>query len=404
MTTDQAQALERAIQALEPLKQLAHEQRLEFDALDFVGQMRWGSGKRVWGPEDLHSNLLAWLLDPKQSHGLGTHFLIPFLGSAGAPPAIATADLTATESIREWENQVDERWGYLDILIVNEPARMLCAIENKTFSHEHSQQLTRYRQALETAYPDYEKTYVFLTPRGTKPFRREEQEHWSCVTYTDIYEIIQRLDEDREYCIADDIRIFLRQYATTLRRNLVPDTSIAQQARRIYLENRESVELLIANRPNWPKEIKPLLKDAIDQQPGWEFGRESSDRLRVFPTDWRRLVFLRFVIPASGRLYFQLRIGARSEENDRVRTTLFESVRERPNLFRLKATALTESWMSLHEEKILGDDDLGVAWDDGTTRAKIEAWLEDFFDKIFPAMNEVIVNCFRKYEAEEQDA
>ena len=42
----------------------------------------------------------------------------------------------------------------------------------------------------------------------------------------------------------------------------------------------------------------------------------------------------------------------------------------------------------------------GVEWGDGTTRAKIEDWVAHFAVTRFPAMNEVVVNCLREYEAD----
>ena len=34
------------------------------------------------------------------------------------------------------------------------------------------------------------------------------------------------------------------------------------------------------------------------------------------------------------------------------------------------------------------------------TRAKIESWVKNFAENEFPAMNDVIVKCLEKYEAE----
>ena len=45
----------------------------------------------------------------------------------------------------------------------------MIAIENKVGSHEHSNQLNRYRNILEKEYPDYNRMLVFLTPDGEKP-------------------------------------------------------------------------------------------------------------------------------------------------------------------------------------------------------------------------------------------
>ena len=154
------------------LAKLAERQRTEFDALDFIGQLRLDSGRGLWGWEEFHSGVLAWLLDPKQSHGLGDCFVKHFLLLAGVGPADRSADWSTTEVIREWENVVDGQLGYLDILIVNQTEGVLCAIENKVFSSEHSEQLTRYRKALEHDLLDFHQTPRVLDAVGHPSFPR----------------------------------------------------------------------------------------------------------------------------------------------------------------------------------------------------------------------------------------
>ena len=237
-----------ADERLQRLEKLAAQRRTEFDALDFVGQLALASGRALWGPEVLHSNMLAWLLDPNESHGIGERFLKPLLIRAGAPHASQSVDWSAAQVTREWLNLVDEQWGYLDVLIVNEAEQVLCAIEVKTFSGEHDEQLTRYRKALEDAYPTFTRYYAFLTPEGTKPFDADERAHWTPLTYSAVVEVIQSIVDASDGSTNADVRAFLRQYATTLRRNLVPDTSVSQLARRIWLEHREALDLLIEHR------------------------------------------------------------------------------------------------------------------------------------------------------------
>ena len=81
---------------------------------------------------------------------------------------------------------------------------------------------------------------------------------------------------------------------------------------------------------------------------------------------------------------------------------MFEAARQNPQVFRLIHPSLPNGWAVLHQEQdyILEDSDYGVGWDDGTTRTKIEAWVEKFSTERFAAMNEIIVNCLREYEAE----
>ena len=408
-----------ADERLQRLERLAAQRRTEFDALDFVGQLRLGSGEALWGSEEFHSNVLAWLLSPAQSHGLGDRFLRQLLRLAGVPEAVRSADWSAAQVIREWEHTVHGQLGYLDILIVDASAQALCAIENKTFTSEHHEQLTRYRNALEIAYPTHTRFHVFLTPWGTEPFRDEEKEYWQPLTYSTICELLQQMVDNDDRSTNSDVRAFLRQYATTLRRNLVPDTSVSQLARRIYLEHREAVELLFANRPDWAAEAKSILKEAIEQQPAWRLDPEISNAVRFRAIDWDQYGVTRtgsgWESSSDALFLFEFRIydgqprlrvwmSPANNSNQHLRKILFEAIRQHPTLFGPRESSLRDSWMILHtdEDYMLEEDDLGVGWDDGTTRVKLKAWVADFATTRFPPMNEVIVKCLREHEAAEQ--
>ena len=189
--------------------------------------------------------------------------------------------------VREWENEVDGQQGFLDILIVNEAQRVLCAIENKVFSSEHSEQLTRYRLALDAAYSTFTRYHVFLTPRGDIA-SREEEGYWTPISYSTVYEIVKQIIENIGNSTNKDIRAFLRQYATALRRNVMPETSVPQLARRIYLEHREAIDQIIAHKPKYVDEAKQWLKEAIEQQVEWELDIEGPVYVRFRSTDWDR--------------------------------------------------------------------------------------------------------------------
>lgn len=409
-----------AHETLERLEKLATKQRTEFDALDLIGQLRFGRGRDLWGSEEFHSGVLAWLLDPKQSHGHGDQFLKDFLYRAGVRLAGHSTDWSETEVIREWENVVDGQQGYLDILIVNEASQILCAIENKVFSSEHSEQLTRYRLALanDDVYSTYARHHVFLTPRGDHAFRDEEKEHWTPLAYSAVFEIVQQIVEDTNSLTNEDIGKFLRQYTTALRRNVMPETSVPQLARKIYLEHREAIDQIIAHKPDWVAEARQWLREAIAQHGGWKFDEETPAYVRFRSTDWDRyestqtgtgfapsnaLFLFEFYLSSEPPL-FSLALSPENEDNKRLRQKLFDAVQQHPHLFRPKHTALPKAWAYLHQESgsILDEEDYGIGWDDGATRAKLEAWVSRFAKCEFPAMNKVIVNCLREYEADEQ--
>ena len=407
-----------ANESLKRLEKLAEEQRTEFDALDFIGQSRLGSARDLWGSEEFHSRVLAWLLDPKQSHGLGDRFLKSFLLRAGARPASRSADWSATKVTREWRNEVDEQLGYLDILIVNQAEQVLCAIENKVFSGEHSEQLTRYRKALELSYSTFTRYLVFLTRGGILPSRENEKRYWTPLTYSVVFDIVHQIVENNDNSTNEDVRAFLRQYATTLRRNVMLETSVPQLARKIYLEHREVMDQIIANKPDWVAEAKQWLREAVEQQQEWKLDLETANFVRFRSTDWDRFeatrtgtgwaphsyALLLFQFRFDGGLpWLDLGLSRGDSANNPLRQELFEAVRQHPKLFKPTSTTLNDGWIILHQENnyILDEADYGVGWDDGTTRAKLEKWIADFATNEFPAMNEIIVNCLREYEAEE---
>ena len=113
---------------LAELEQLLEKRRSEFDSLTFLG---------LSSSEEVHSRVLAWLLDPQESHGAGDNFLRAFLresATVAAGAGVYVGDLgdestfqwSATRVQQEWRNVVEGHEGRLDILLINE-AKAFCA-------------------------------------------------------------------------------------------------------------------------------------------------------------------------------------------------------------------------------------------------------------------------------------
>ncbi len=389
------------------LEGLIEEQRSEFDALDFLGLSQ---------SEEVHSNVLAWLLNPQQHHGLGDYFLKMFLLRTGAQAEVGTYDWSGTSVQREWPNEVDGQPGFLDILMVNESKGFLCAIENKVFSSEHSEQLTRYRKALERDYPDFTKHYVFLSPNGVRPYREEERKYWMPANYATVLNLVEQAIENTE--VREDVRAFLRQYATTLRRKIVPDsnTNIQQFAREIYLKHREAIELIYQNKPNYASEMKQIFKEAVSRQANWLLDKEETNWVRFRSSSWAdsevmetgtdwlpqsKALILCQLYCAANYVNFYITLGSGS--NRPIREKIINSVNQNPSVFNQTGRTWSDGFMTFHHQVgILDDSDLNN-WDDcgAVGPAKIEAWMLDFAERKFPAMNEVIIKCLQEYEAEQ---
>jgi len=112
-----------------------------------------------------HSRILAWLLNPKESHGQGIRYIKAFLTLVFKEDGVNAED----HSIDYEQIRVVCEHDRIDILLVDDINHIVCAIENKIRTDQHSHQLFRYRKLIETKYPQFEQKFVFLTLNGGRP-------------------------------------------------------------------------------------------------------------------------------------------------------------------------------------------------------------------------------------------
>lgn len=394
------------LDALTDLSDAIIQEREQMDAIDIISP-------GLWEYEEFHSRIISWLLDPSAHHRQAGRFIAALLKATKAPPQLHAADWSAAQVSQEWENVVDGQWGYLDILILNHAYKNLIAIENKTFSQEHSNQLTRYNCALSQAYPEYTRHHIFLSPTGVSPYSEWDRKHWQPASYSVIHDAIQ---EALESGVTDpDANALLQIYATTVRRNIMPNTSLNQQARRIYLEHKEALDLIFDNKPNFINETKPMLKEAIAKHSFWKLDHDGPKIVRFHATDWDEfpstrtgtgwtpesnalLLFEFWLFDENPILY--LALCTADPRNAEIRSALFDAARQNPSVFKPTRNSYIEGWLYLHKEPewILGPADYGPAWDEGVARPKIEAWIDKFAAEQFPKMNRIIVDCLKRHQ------
>ena len=399
------------------LEELVKEQQGGFDLFKVLG---------IQEEERVHSNFLAWLLNPRSNDAIGIFFLENFLErtiAAAKELDILTAPYGNLRETDWSETEVLREWNYIDILVLNRKARFVCAIENKInadegFDEDGRSQLARYRETLAREFPDFDSHRVFLSPQAMVSGSIVERKFWVPESYSNILELVVETLHRIEDTAKPEVFWSLSQYESTLRRNIVPETGeIAKLARQIYLEHREAIELIYRHRPDYQAEIKQVLREAISQQESWKLDVEGNPFVRFRPIDWDRfdlqrsgsgwggsptLLLFEFYCPsdptqASGPY---LVLGPGSDEN--IRQELFETARQNPKAFKLGQTTLSGTYPRLHDrgQYLLGESDLGPGWADGTTNAKITELIERFARDEFPLINEAIIGCFDGYKAD----
>lgn len=121
--SDDIQLLESFLQDedLESLEDIAQE----FYVFDVLGA--------VW-QEIRHSNFLAWVLDPSANHGLGDYFLKRFLWkttSLAKERGVETITPIDIDGLDLRKVSVRREWRGVDILLLSDTQRFVCAIEDK---------------------------------------------------------------------------------------------------------------------------------------------------------------------------------------------------------------------------------------------------------------------------------
>ena len=377
-----------------------------------------------WGREEIHSQVLAWLLDPRENHQLGDAFLKRFLSETTAAE-IAKTDRSAARVQREWPNEVDGQWGFLDILIRDEEQQFLCAIENKVYSAEHSRQLTRYRRALEIDYPSYSRHYIFLSPWGTLAQEDVERGHWEAVDYDVVCRVVEETVESPAGSISEDVRAFLRQYAKTLRRHILGgDADIRKLAVTVHQRHKAAIDFINRTTPDYYRgEVGRMVKEAIQENASvlrWDFVSEDPSQIRFLPKDWEGFRSIHLGagwMPSSDALaLFEFKnidfkntnrglylavVISRPEASYESAREVLDSCLTQINFLPLRRWTWGEWTLFDIGLDILSQSDF-EQWDEDAIRSKITARVEVFAQSQYPEIRDVVVQCLNEFEASGQ--
>ena len=375
------------------------------------------------GSEEFHSNFLAWLLDPRGSHGMGDHFLQGFLAASGASGAISAANRPGTTVRREHYLEHEGESGRLDIRMLNENAKFVCAVENKVWAPESGNQLAWYRKVLGRDHPDQRVHRVFLTPRGVAPDDPDEREHWTTMSYADVLRLVEGTIAAKGTIAArgdlanEDVMAFLRQYTITLRRNIVPEVSndVHELARRIYRKHQRAIDLIMENReryePNYVNEGFRMIRGAVGRQPLWKESTTNHPYVRFVSAEWEQYeeelglerwpyTLLQFEVQVTDRWATGTLFWAPGG-NEALRRKMFDRLRDYLTTRRAAQPTYTEDYARLYTVgNILEETDYETWWDEEKTRETIARRLDDFAGCEFPEINRIILECLKKYRSE----
>lgn len=258
------------IDCLKPLDEWADQ----FNLFDVLGIAR---------AEIRHNNVLAWLIDPNENHGLGDGVIRGILN------CVAAADHGSVDAFEALlldchGFMVRREWRNIDILAVSASERYVVCIENKIGTGEHDDQLNRYRRIVESHYPNYRHVFVYLSPDGGDP---SDPVHWCAISYRDILDIIEAAKA--KAVLLPAVELLIDNYIETIRRDVVGDDRLEQICAEIYSKHRRALDLIYERRPNRASSLATIIR-------AWAERRDSEGRI-VLNRDKCNKTFTRFTTP-----------------------------------------------------------------------------------------------------------
>ena len=190
------------------------EKRREFNAFDVLRYAEY---------EIRHSNVMAWLLEPDETHGIGRAFLEWFLDRARLPGKLPGKIVRGVggQTVR-----VERELYYVDVVIFleSDQGRHIVAIENKPSraSAEHYDQVRGHEERLEMKYRGHDIHRVLLSTSREGIDGEDKIAH---VSWRDVGAQIKTMHGEGDFAerqVAD----FIRQYLVAVARMIGPeDTS-----------------------------------------------------------------------------------------------------------------------------------------------------------------------------------
>ncbi|MHA1499989.1 MAG: PDDEXK-like family protein [Promethearchaeota archaeon] len=308
-----------------------------------------------------HSYFLSWLMNPKENHNLKDYFLSSLLKVISMRASSLGINTPSIFDIDNWsfiETEVLREWRNIDILIKDDNHKLICVIENKIYSKEHSGQLRRYKEIVEVEYPDYQKMFVYLTIEGDEA----SEDDYLSINYHDIIKIISHIIENKSTSIGQEVLIFISHYREMFRRYIMENSEIQEICRKIYKKHKKALDLIFEYKPDLLMEINECLTEIIKNDPDLILDFSSKSYIRFITkkidfiprrgegwTKSERILLFEFKNNLNGVALYLI-IGPGSKE---IREKLCKIAKNKLKLFNVAKRKFTGQWFSIYKKTIV---------------------------------------------------
>ena len=154
---------------------------------------------RVSHKELQHSNFLAWLMSPNESHNLGDftfkEFIKIYFKENGFESLGVDTGLSVFDYIKfDFDDLVIKReYKNIDLIFLSKKNKFCMVVENKIYSTEGRGQLKKYRDFAEKEFSDYKyRIYIYLSLEE-QSLNSDDGDYYVHITYNHIVKLLNKL-------------------------------------------------------------------------------------------------------------------------------------------------------------------------------------------------------------------
>ncbi|MBS4201308.1 PD-(D/E)XK nuclease family protein [Bacillus sp. FJAT-49732] len=208
-----------------------------------------------------HSNILAWLLNPKENHSLQDYYLrkmiehLILIDENINNPQYDKVSEILNHSLMDshvYREVKTDKNRFVDLVIVNQNLKSIFIIENKFYSTESENQLDDYLNFIQHTFEDFTIIPIYLTLDGEEPSNKQ----YFMLSYERIESILQTILLLYKDQLSDKIYKFIEDYNQILKEKFYPNQDQILQAIHIYRNNKPAIDALFEETSMFKKQLK----------------------------------------------------------------------------------------------------------------------------------------------------
>lgn len=196
-----------------------------------------------------HSNVLSFLINPSQPHGLNDGLLRRLIHVASQGKKHKDSPKQLDLALADFSDiKIRREEMHLDILAYSPKNQLVVVLENKVDASEGFDQLSTYREKIQkdARFDGWKKLFVYLTIDGEEP---SDSDWWVPLSYNQVLTMVNEAMAQSSELMSDDARMFVKHYIDLIGRVIVSeiDADLKEACMALYEKHEKIINIILKN-------------------------------------------------------------------------------------------------------------------------------------------------------------